>query len=109
VLLDLRYAFRKLPHAPGFAVAVILTLALAIGTVTAIFSVADAILFRALPYPVSNRLVMVWDRLLKFGQDRFPLREETCTAYWRSQKFSNRPRRSGWRMGIFIVPGIRNI
>ena len=81
MLLDLHYAFRKIAHAPGFAVGVVLTLALAIGAVTAIFSVADAILFRALPYTDSNRLVMVWDQLKKFGQDRFPLREETLGPY----------------------------
>ena len=79
--LDLRYALRGFVRAPGFSIAAILTLALAIGSVTAIFSVADAILFRALPYPDSNRLVMVWDQLRKLGVDQFPLREETFAAY----------------------------
>ena len=57
---DLRYALRTLLRAPAFALAAILTLALGIGANTATFSVADAVLLRPLPYPSSNRLVIVW-------------------------------------------------
>jgi putative ABC transport system permease protein len=79
--LDFRYGLRGLMRNPGFFIPAVLTVALAIGVFSAIFSVADAVLFRALPYPDSGRLVMVWDQLQKFGQDHFALREETFSAY----------------------------
>ncbi len=54
---DLRFAFRSLGRRPGFAVAVIVTLALGIGANTAIFSVVDNVLVKPLPYPEADRLV----------------------------------------------------
>jgi hypothetical protein len=59
---DFRYAIRGLLRAPGFALAAILTLALGIGAVTSIFSVANAVLLRPLPYPESARVVVVWEQ-----------------------------------------------
>jgi predicted permease len=57
---DLRYAARLLARNPGFTLAAILTLTLGIGMTTAIFSVVDAVLFRPVPFPALERLVMVW-------------------------------------------------
>ncbi len=54
---DLRYAGRMLVKNPGFSVVVVLTLGLGIGATTAMFSTASTVLFRALPYPNSDRLV----------------------------------------------------
>jgi len=56
---DLRFAWRGLRNAPGFAVVAIATLALAIGANTAIFSIADAVLFRRLPYTDPDRVFIL--------------------------------------------------
>jgi predicted permease len=56
MLDDLRYALRQLKRSPGFAAAVVVTLALAIGVNTAVFSLLDGFLLRGLPYPQPERL-----------------------------------------------------
>ncbi len=59
LLRDIRYALRGFRRNPVFTITVILTLALGIGTTTAVFSVVDRILFRALPYAHAGRIVSV--------------------------------------------------
>src|SRR5580692_7502000 len=56
-LLDLRHAFRMLYRSPGFSLIVIATMALGVGTTTAIYSVIDATLLHPLPYPNPSELV----------------------------------------------------
>ncbi len=63
VLRDLRYALRSFGRRPLFTGVIILTLALGIGSNVAIFSVANAVLFRPLPFQNPDELAFVWTRL----------------------------------------------
>ena len=56
---DLRFAWRSLSRNPGFAAAAIASLALGIGANTAIFTLADQMLWRLLPVKDPQRLVML--------------------------------------------------
>lgn len=56
VIRDLRFAFRQLTKSPGFAIAVVLTLALGIGVNTAVFSMVDGFLLRSLPFREPERV-----------------------------------------------------
>jgi predicted permease len=56
---DLRYALRMMRKSPGFTVVVLLSLAFGVGANCAIFSVADALLWKPLPVPGANRLVVL--------------------------------------------------
>ena len=60
---DLKIAVRQLWKSPGFVLTAILMLALGIGSTTAIFSIVEAVLLRPLPFPHSNRLMVLSDIL----------------------------------------------
>ena len=70
---DVRFALRSLAKNPWFTLAAVLSLAIGIGANTSIFSVANALLFRPLPYDSPDRLVILWNRSPGLGitQDWF--------------------------------------
>ena len=68
---DLRFGLRMLRKNPGFSLVVILTLALGIGSTTAIFSVVYGVVLRPLSFGDSERLVAIWTRTPQV--DRLPL------------------------------------
>ncbi len=67
ILQDIRYSGRLFLKNPAFTLVVLLTLALGISANTAIFSFANGILLRPLPYPDSDRLVVLDETALKRG------------------------------------------
>src|SRR5215469_4791332 len=61
LIADVRYGLRRLRSNPGFTAVSAITLALGIGATTVIFSAINPILFKALPYPHAERVLMVSD------------------------------------------------
>jgi hypothetical protein len=59
VFADLRFALRRMRHQPGFTLAAATCLAIGIGANTLIFTIVDAVMLKSLPYPESERLVLV--------------------------------------------------
>lgn len=89
VFADLRFALRQLRKSPGFAFTAILTLALGIGTTTAIYSLIDGVLLKPLPLPHPEQLVAVHTAETHPGQTPDP----TNTSYpnyldWRDRNRS---------------------
>jgi putative ABC transport system permease protein len=84
---DLRHALRTLRKSPAFTTAAAATLALAIGTNTAMFSVLNAVLLRPLPYRSPEQLAMLWteDPTQKLREGRSALWD---VEQWRSQSQS---------------------
>ena len=87
LLQDLRYGARTLWARPGFTVVAVLTLALGIGANTAIFSLVNAVLLKPLPFPESERLVMIWEDASSIG---FPRNTPAPANYldWKTQSNS---------------------
>jgi putative ABC transport system permease protein len=96
---DLCFSARMLRRNPGFTAVAVLTLGLGIGANTAIFSVVNAVLLRPLPFPQSDRLVLVWATNKETGNTAdvasYPDFEE-----WRARS------RSFERMAAFTTRGV---
>jgi putative ABC transport system permease protein len=84
-MLDLRWALRTLWRNRGFALAAILTMALGVGTNTAVFSVVRAVLLRPLPFRDPERLAMLWET-----HPALPLLQVTAQDFevWRATSHS---------------------
>src|SRR5437588_2950789 len=77
---DLRYGLRVLRKSPGFTLIALLTLTLGLGINCAIFTVVNAVLLRPLPYPDSQRLVLLERR---FPEITIPATSFTKFFFWR--------------------------
>jgi putative ABC transport system permease protein len=80
---DLSFAWRQMKHAPGFVAVVILTLALGIGSVTTIFTIAYGLLIKPLPYPHPEELVMVFES--EISKSPYGYVAPATYLHWRDQ------------------------
>jgi len=85
-LSQIKYAIRKLLKTPVFTAIAIGTLALGIGANTTIFSVVEGVLLRPLPYPESDRLVMLWHTAPGIDIEEFEQSNTTYTLYREQQR-----------------------
>lgn len=67
---DVRHSLRALGKRPGFTALAVLVVALGIGAATAMFSVLDTLLIRALPYDGADRIVTIWEENAESGLER---------------------------------------
>ena len=101
---DVRHTARGLARSPGFAVSVILTLALGIGANTAIFSVIDQLLLRPLPYPDGERLLSIRETMGSLSIDE----NAVSPANWLDWQRESRTLQSlaAWRTATFTLTGV---
>ena len=82
IFQDLRFGLRLLHRSPGFTAAAVVTLALGVGATTAVFSVANAVIFRPLPFPEPGRVMTI---LAKYDTGAFkPF--DSLYAEWRDRQ-----------------------
>ena len=87
-LFDLKFAFRQLRNSLGFSVTAVLMLAFGIGATTAIFSIVEGVLLRPLPFPDSDRLMVLADHLegVNLGGDEAGVTVPDIIAYTRDTR-----------------------
>ncbi|HEX2225192.1 MAG TPA: ABC transporter permease [Thermoanaerobaculia bacterium] len=78
---QLRHACRRLLNVPGFTLLCVLTLAVGIGSVVAVFSILEGVLLRPLPYPDAGRLVGLWHRAPGLELGEIPQSSGTYRLY----------------------------
>ncbi len=59
---DLRYSLRSLLRSPGFTITALLLIIIGIGANTSVFTLADFVFVRPLPFPQADRLVKIWEK-----------------------------------------------
>src|ERR1700737_710241 len=83
---EFRLAFRLLLKNPAFTLIAIVTIALAIGANTAVFSLVNALLIRPLPYAAPGKLVLLWEEFVKQGLDQIQVSPTEFIDYEKQTK-----------------------
>ncbi len=98
---DIRYGLRMMGRSPGFAATVLLILAAGIGANTAVFSVVNTVLLKALPYDDARRIVEIEERRIDAGRGPRGTSPRTL-VYWRehNQVFDHVAGRAHREMGL---------
>jgi putative ABC transport system permease protein len=114
---DIRYGARMLSRAPTFTVVAVLTIALGVGANTAVFSVADAVLLRPLPFAHADRLVRLYSIVggKPIGPSAADARDFVAQTHtlsslviydvWRKNVSSNAPGDRPQQTRVGLVPG----
>lgn len=105
---DLRYAWRGMRKSPAFAATAILSLALAIGANTAIYSIVDAAMLRPLPVPEPERLVTIATPEIQESPVRVPSGERETFSYPLYQQFRAASADSA-RLALFSYAGPQEV
>jgi putative ABC transport system permease protein len=105
---DARHMARGLRRSPVFTVTVVLTLALAIGGNTVIFSIVDQLLLRPLPYPQGDRLVSVYETFQTATLPAGRLGNSVSPANWLDWQRESRTLTSlaAWRPTTLTLTGV---
>jgi putative ABC transport system permease protein len=84
---DLRYGVRQFRRSPGFAAAAVITLAMGIGTTTALFTVVRSVLLKPLPFQEPARLLRLYEHS---SDDKFPYNNSAAGVFaeWKKQSHS---------------------
>jgi hypothetical protein len=88
LLRDLRFALRQLAKAPGFTLTAVLTLAIGIGGVTAVFSIVLAVLLRPLPFKDSGRLISLHEHIEGYADELNVTAPDVLTFEHESKAFT---------------------
>ena len=104
LLRDLSFAWRALRRSPVFTIAAVATIALGIGASTAIFSVANAVLLRPLPYDNPNRLAVMYMDLRNRNNLGMPLSNENFVDI-RDGSTGSFEDMAAFRTGRQVLPG----
>ena len=95
---DLQFAFRMIRKRPWFSAAIVATLALGMGVNTTVFCLVNAVLFKPLPFPGGERLVLASASNVSAGRDTVPLSyadfhdfRQASSSFERLEAFSRMP------------------
>jgi len=105
---DARHMARGLRKSPVFTITVVLTLGLAIGGNTAIFSIVDQLLLRPLPYPEGERLVTVYEAFRNISAPAGRLGNSVSPANWLDWQRDSRTLQglAAWRPSTLTLTGV---